>query len=478
MPKENRRIVDALSELSGSDMLPMHMPGHKRNARLADYLRLLGAEYDITEIEGFDDLYDAEGLLKRSMERAAALWGVRKSYFLVNGSTGGILAGVRAAARRGGRAVVARNCHKSVYNALEICGIEPIFVTPGIDEEYGIHSSVSPADIEKALESEPGASLVILTSPTYEGVTSNVAAICKIAHARGVPVLVDEAHGAHLGFSEYFPGGAVRAGADIVIQSLHKTLPSLTQTGIAHLGGEIIAPEEFERELTVFQTSSPSYLLMASIDGCVRLLEKEGEQLFRGWERALTRFDELASGLKRLKILMHGRAERRECFHGYDRSKILVSTLETNITGMELKNTLRRKYSIELEMAHKDYALAMTGAGDTEESLMRLASALLEIDSRLTPAKGERAKAAAKLPRRICPAFIAVKSDRVSVPLEKAEGRVSAEYLFVYPPGVPLIIPGEEISAGLIAEIRELESCGLGIKSSYRSAPERIFVLE
>ena len=477
MPAENKRIIDALRELSGSNLLPMHMPGHKRNAELADYLKLLGAEYDITEIEGFDDLFDARGVLAGSMERAAALWGSKRAYYLVNGSTGGILAGVRAASRRGGRAIVARNCHKSVYNALELCGLEPIFVTPGMDAEYGIHSSICPGEIEKALYDNPDASLIILTSPTYEGVISDIEAICKTAHERGVPVLIDEAHGAHLGFSDFFPGGAVRAGADIVIQSLHKTLPSLTQTAIAHLCGDIVDHREFERELAVFQTSSPSYLLTASVDACVRLLEAERERLFETWKRALLRFDELAAGLKKLKIPMHG-AEKTEAFYGFDRSKILISTLDTNISGMELKQILRREYGIELEMAHLSYALAMTGPGDSEESLLRLGRALLEIDANISPVKRERVRTAPALPRRVCPLAEAVYSEKECIPLEDARGRVCAEYLFVYPPGVPLIIPGEEISAGLISEIREISGCGLGLKSSYKTAPERIFVLK
>ena len=480
MPADDRRIIDALKELSVSNMLPMHMPGHKRNAGLADYLRLLGAEYDITEIEGFDDLSDARGILSRSMERAAALWGSKRTYYLVNGSTGGILAGVRALSRRGGSAIVVRNCHKSVFNALELCGIDPVFVRPEMDDEYGIHSSVRPGEIEKALDCNPDSSLVVLTSPTYEGVISDIAAICKSAHDRGVPVLVDEAHGAHLGFSDFFSGGAVKAGADIVIQSLHKTLPSLTQTAVAHLNGEIADQREFERELALFQTSSPSYLLTASIDACVRLLADEKERLFVNWERALTRFDEFVAGLKNLKILMHGSRsmEKRADFHRFDRSKILISTLGTDISGLELKKTLRREYGIELEMAHRNYALAMTAPGDTEEALLRLGRALLEIDANLSPAKVERAGTAPAARHKVYTLAEAANSEKVCIPLEDAEGRISAEYLFVYPPGVPLIIPGEEISAELISEIKEMSGSGLGLKSSYKTAPERIFVLK
>lgn len=475
---DDKRIIDALRELSCSNALAMHMPGHKRNAQSADYLRLLGAEYDITEIDGFDDLFDARGIIARSMERAAALWGSKKTYYLVNGSTCGILAGVRAAARYGGKAIVARNCHKSVYNALEICALDAVFVMPETDDDYGIHASVSPEEIENALGDNPDASLIILTSPTYEGVISDVAAICEIAHKRGVPVLVDEAHGAHLGFSDYFSGGAVRAGADIVIQSLHKTLASLTQTAVAHLNGGLVDTMEFERQLAVFQTSSPSYLMTASIDGCVRLLEGEGGRLFTDWEGALRRFGDTASGLKNLKILMHGgRSAENPHIHGFDRSKILISTLNTNLSGVELAGVLRQDYLIVLEMAHKDYALAMTGLGDSEENLQRLGSALLEIDEKLRPVKGRSTKLP-RLPRRICSVTEAVNSEKTCLRLENAQGRVSAEYVFAYPPGVPLIIPGEELSGELVREIRTLQSSGLSLKSSYKTVPECIYTMK
>jgi len=480
MPTADKKIIEALKELSASDVLAMHMPGHKRNTEIAEYLKLLGAEYDITEIDGFDDLFDARGILARSMERASAIWASKKTYYLVNGSTCGILAGVRAAAGCGGKAIMARNCHKSVYNALEICGLEASFVIPLTDAESGIQASLSPEDIESALISNPDAALIILTSPTYEGVISDIAAICEIAHKRGVPVLVDEAHGAHLGFSEYFSGGAVRAGADIVIQSLHKTLPSLTQTAVAHLNGDIVNPIEFERQLAVFETSSPSYLLMASIDGCVRLMEEKGKRLFDDWEQALGRFYELTSDLKNLKILMHGvrSSDKHPNIFCFDRGKILISTRDADISGIGLMDSLRRDYAVELEMANKSYALAMTGLGEREENLIRLGRALLEIDAKLTSAKGKTDEKHPDIPRKICTAAEAINSEKTCVLLENSEGMICAEYVFAYPPGIPLIIPGEEISGELILEIGELAKCGVGLKSTFKTAPERIYTVK
>ena len=210
----------------------MHMPGHKRG----NYPYLAGmADIDITETEGFDNLHSASGVLLKSMEKAAALRGADRAFYLVNGSTCGILAAVCAVLERGDRVLVARNCHKSVYNALELAGAEPVFVYPQINAECGVIGSVRPEDVELEIGKNPDIKLIIVTSPTYEGVISDLKKICELAHKRGIPVLADAAHGAHLGFYG-FSGDAVSAGADISVESLHKTLPSLTQTAICYVG--------------------------------------------------------------------------------------------------------------------------------------------------------------------------------------------------------------------------------------------------
>ena len=290
-------LFERLEAYAARGVLAMHMPGHKRNAGAAKYLAGLGARYDITEIDGFDNLHAPEDILRDAMARAAALWGSERAYFLVNGATGGILAGVRALTRRGDRVIVARNSHQAVYHALELMELDAAYVLPEFDTATGLPGPVKPESVERVLSAHPDARLVIVTSPTYDGAVSDIASIARAAHARGVPLLVDEAHGAHLGFHRYFPGGAVRAGADIVIQSVHKTLPSLTQTAIAHAGG-LANPDRFQAALDIFQTTSPSYLLLASIDGCVRLIEQRGEILFDAWAARLSRFDELSNALR------------------------------------------------------------------------------------------------------------------------------------------------------------------------------------
>ena len=254
-----RALWERLEAHHKAGYLSLHMPGHKENAALAPYLARLGAELDITELPEFDDLHDPSGVLAQGMDRAAKLWGSRKSYFQVNGSTGGLLAAIRAATRRGDQVLVARHCHKAVYHAIELCGLDPVFLLPPVEETFGLAGSLSPEQVAQALEDHPGVKLVVYPSPTYDGVVSDTAGICATAHAKGVPVLVDEAHGAHLGFHPAFPPGAMAQGADLAVASLHKMLPSLTQTALLHAGGKLVPLPQVARQTGIFQSSSPSY---------------------------------------------------------------------------------------------------------------------------------------------------------------------------------------------------------------------------
>ena len=462
----DKSLLEQLEAYASRGVRAMHMPGHKRNAGAARYLAALGARLDITEIDGFDNLHDPSGILKDAMARAAALWKSQSAFFLVGGSTCGILAGIRAAAKPFGKVIVARNSHQAVFHALDLMELDAAYVLPEYDRPFGIFASVRPEAVELALRQNPDASLVVVTSPTYDGVVSDIAGICRAAHARGVPVLVDEAHGAHLGFSEYFPGGAVAAGADIVVESLHKTLPSLTQTAIAHIGG-LIDPARFQAQLEVFETSSPSYLLMASLDGCVRLIEREGDSLFKAWAARLDAFGEAVSSLSRLRALGRGRdsLSNHPSIFAFDPGKIVLSTRGTNLTGPDLAAALRERYNTELEMAACDYALAMTGLVEPDGALDGLADALIEIDRSCAPDPDASAPAFEPgLPRPATTIARALRSDAELVPLASSSGRVSAQYAWAYPPGVPLIAPGEIVDARFLEEAGRMARSGVSLR--------------
>lgn len=448
-------------------MLPMHMPGHKRNLALSGkdgYLAALCADCDITEIAGFDNLAEPEDLLLSVRERAAALWHSEDTYLLVNGSTGGILAAIYATASHGGSVIMARNCHKSVYNGVQLVNASVTYLVPEWESGIGYYGGISPESVEAALKEVPDVKLVIVTSPTYEGVISDVEGICRVAHAYGVPVLVDSAHGAHLGFGD-FPKSAVECDADLVVQSLHKTMPSLTQTALLHRNGGLVSAEAVQTAINIFQTSSPSYLLMASIDGCIGLLEEQGEAVFAAWQDALDSFYETVRGLQHLTLVgadnKDGIGDLRSVF-ARDRSKFIVSTAHTNLTGTALMEVLRTEHHIELEMAAEQYAIAMTGMGDTKESLERFAKALLEIDAgcREMPKKQLIYPA---IPVSRMSAAAALKAEAKEYYLEAAVGKIAAEYVWAYPPGIPLLVPGEEVSEEMVEFLRQKEGSGIRV---------------
>ncbi len=452
---------------------PLHMPGHKR--RLAPAPGLGCYAWDTTEVPGADDLHAAGGILAAAMARTAALWGAARSFYLVGGSTCGLLAGLRAAAPWGSRIICARNCHKSVYHAIELGGLRVKWLTPPVVEAFGVYGSVPPAAVAAALEQCPDAACVVLTSPTYEGVLSDIAAIARLCHARGVPLLVDEAHGAHylpLAQAHGWRGGALAAGADLVVQSPHKTLPSLTQTALLHLGaGGRIDPDEVERQLDVFETSSPSYPLLVSLDGCTALLAAQGDALFAAWRRRLDRFSAAVRPLRRLRVLGCGADGPHPEIFARDPGKLLAAG--GGCTGPALARRLRQDYGLETEMACGPHVLAMTSVADADDALDRLAAALLALDAE-APGPAPAGPGPAVLPGpgpAACTIAEAVRRPRAECPAAAAVGRTAAEYVWAYPPGVPLLAPGETVTPDFAAAAAALAAAGTPLRHTCARTP-------
>ena len=417
----------------------MHMPGHKRRA---SSLRSLD-KLDITEINGFDDLHDPHGVIADIEKRAADLWGAERSHILVNGSTCGILAGIYTLAKRGDRIVMARNCHKSVYHAVELLDLKPTFIMPEILCGGRFCGKVSARQVSDAINScseEPA--LVVVTSPTYEGIISDIRGIADVCESYGVPLLVDEAHGAHLDVVDGFQGGAVNAGADIVIQSLHKTLSCLTQTAVAHV--RECFDEPFMHALDIFETSSPSYLLMASADECITELRENGGILSERWNEALDSARRKLSELKNLELFESP---------DQDRSKFVIITVKAGISGSELSDMLRNRFNIETEMSAPGHIIAMSGEGDSEVSLSRFADALLKIDEELTLSDLEDLPSLPSLPPLVMSITDAMRAKNKRVSLDDALYEISADYVTPYPPGIPLVIPGERFTADTIKAV-------------------------
>ena len=425
------------------------------------------------------------------MERTGKLYGSRRTWYLTCGSTCGNLAMMYAAIPRGSEVILARNCHKSVFHGAELLGLTVHWLMPEKLPDFGIPGSVRPESVEKMLRQYPQSRAVFLTSPTYEGIGSDIESIAELVHREGKLLLVDEAHGAHFGLFHgsvaggYFPDSAVQLGADLAVQSAHKTLPSLTQTAWLHLGSDRISEEAVEQGLSVFETSSPSYPLLASLDGCTGLLAKEGPELFGKWEKRIDGIRAKAGEWKNLRILGPEDAEAdRQAVFSLDFGKLLIRDAFCQRSGRELEEFLRREELLEPEMSCGRNVLLMTSCGDSEEGFERLFHALEHLNAWL----GEQKSQAAETEKYREEGMPVLSEERQAVPLEEAaqralhgkarkisleqaEGEISAEYVMAYPPGIPLLIPGERISAEDIRTIRNLQREEGHIR---RSAPGQI----
>lgn len=472
-----------------SDVYPFHMPGHKRRALPFPNPYTI----DITEIDGFDNLHHAEGLIREAEERAAKLYGADRSYYLVNGSTCGLLAAICAAARRGDKVLAARNCHKAVYHAISMQGLAAEFLYPAITRG-DLQGQITAAQVEEALTKHPDIAVVILTSPTYEGIVSDVAAIAACCHAHGAALIVDEAHGAHFGFGAGFPENAVRLGADAVIMSLHKTLPSFTQTALLHCNGTRIDPGRVARYLGVYETSSPSYLFMAGMDACIDLIREQGAELFAEYRRRLDAFYRDTADLAQLHVMRREDLCKEEAYD-WDDSKLIIYA--GAMGGEALHQELLGHYHLQMEMVSADYVLGMTSLMDTDEGMRRLVTTLHEIDEKNrrmaephetaeenrkteldgeVPEAGFTARMYWKNPRRM-QIYQALDLPYREVPLDEAVGKMAADYVYLYPPGIPLIVPGEVITEEFIRHIRECRERKLNVEGQGNLAPGRIKIV-
>lgn len=466
-------LYDRLKKYGESEIYPYHMPGHKR--REAGWMPGEFIRTDITEVDGFDNLHDAHGILEELQKEAARIYGADESFYLVGGSTCGILSAVSASVPEGGHILIVRNCHKSVYHAAYLKNLTISYLYPDVIEEYDICEAVSPEKVRSALEKEPDIGAVLVVSPTYEGRIADIGAIARVVHEKGIPLIVDEAHGAHLGFHEAFAQNSCRLGADLVIHSVHKTLPALTQTALLHVNGKLVNRRMLRRFLHIYQSSSPSYVLMASIDNALRLMQVQGKERMEGFVR---RWNHMMLQLEACSSLMFlSRQPGRQ-----DIGKLVISVRKIDLSGQQLYDMLLQEYHLQLEMAAGSYALAMFTMADTEEGYERMADALLEIDSRY----GERhAVRSAGVSGRNVPAedipldrgiqpLLPLKAavpfahawdvPSEACPVSQCAGRLAGEFINLYPPGTPMAVPGEVITEEWVRQLQGYLELGLPVQ--------------
>jgi arginine/lysine/ornithine decarboxylase len=432
-------IVNLQDKLNNLDKYPFHMPGHKRNEKFG----IIGSNIDVTEIEGLDNLHDAKDVLLDVENKLSKIYKSKKSFMLVNGSTVGILSAIFAVCKRGDKIIVARNCHKSVYNACMLLELRVVYIEPNFDYVNGYYTRVEQTVVDKAILNNPDACAVVITSPTYEGNLSHIS--CDI------PLIVDSAHGAHLGLS-YFP--AYPTG-DIVISSLHKTLPALTQTAVMNVYNEAFI-KSAKLYLDMFESSSPSYVLMNSVCICADYVLNNKDD-FDDYYSNLTDFR--CNDFFALRLI-----------YTDDPSKIVISTANTNMSGIELAQALR-EYEIEHEMASLNYVILMTSVGDTKEAFDKLLYALKSIDQALL----QCAQATCiKPPVPSGVNMISLSKDTTETALNDVAGRISAEFVYAYPPDIPIIAPNETITPDTVKYLKNAIKIGVNIVSDSGLLPNKI----
>ena len=438
-------LKETLDQYSKSNMYPFHMPGHKR---------MLGGcyEIDMTEVDGVDDLHDPDGVIAAEQEKLARLYKAKKSFMLVGGSTVGNLSAIYSCCNEDDLILIQRNSHKSVYNGAILRHLRVGYIYPQVDDN-GIYQAVTLEEIMESVEKEGEPKAIVLTSPTYEGFHCNLPKIWEYCKAQGILLIVDQAHGAHLGFNELFQGQGVEH-SDITIQSLHKTLPCLTQTAALHVSSDRVDEAKVRQALDIFETSSPSYVLMNSISGCLEILENP-EDYFEKYVDNLQDFYQVRGQLNHLSIPYES-AEIK------DPGKIVILTGATNITGVELAQILREKYEIETELSSFSYVLAMTSIMDTKEGFDRLKKALVEIDEALTDGSTKAPMIAISSAKAMEP-WQAKANGSIQMPLEESKGKVSADMVCLYPPGAPVIVPGEIIDSQALELIGQAKEASIHV---------------
>ena len=480
----NQSILHGLLAYDRKECYSWHMPGHKRKLNTIFPQTVENPfRIDVTEVGDLDEFHHPEGIIQEAFERAAKIYGAKRSYYLVNGSTCGLLAAISAVCKSGDSLIVARNCHKSVYNALRLLNIEPIYIMPEWNETLGMFGGIDKEVVKNTLLAHSKAKGIILVSPTYEGVISDIEQISELAHEAGMPLIVDAAHGAHfeyMGETEkkedsnkalYLP--AIRAGADLVIESLHKTLPAMTQCAILHENSQLIDRNRLEEFLSIYQSTSPSYVFMATMEACIEKMNSERNGLCILYQERLNQYR------KRLEQLTHIRLVKEDdfipyCGYGYDVGKLVFFVEHCGIMrqgrvcpvdGVVLGEILEQEYGQIMEMAGGNYVIAMTSIADNDEAFEALEQAMRSIDERLMDLE----KSADNLLYNILPKqhmriAKAREQEAEEVPIKEAVGRVSHEYIYVYPPGIPLIVPGEIFSVEILNEIEKAVDKHLNIK--------------
>lgn len=452
--QNNAPLYEAMINFRQNRVVPFDVPGHKGgrgNEELTEFLGKNCLKADVNSMKPLDNLCHPVSVIKDAQELAAEAFGAASAFFIVNGTTGSVQAMIMSATKEGDKVIMPRNVHRSAINALVVNGAKPVYVNPGVNNKLGIPLGMSVADVEKAITENPDAKAVLINNPTYYGVCSDLKAIVELAHKHNMLALVDEAHGTHFYFGKNMPLNAMAAGADMASVSMHKSGGSLTQSSILLLGPNVNAGY-VRQVINLTQTTSASYLLMSSLDIARKNLALNGAEIFdkatKYAQYARCEINSIGGFYAFGSELIDG-----DAFYNFDKTKLSVNTLDTGLAGIEVYDILRDEYNIQIEFGDLGNILAYISAGDRALEIERLISALAEIKRRYSKDKTGMFDHEYINPIVSLTPKKAFFSSKEKMELEKCDGQICGEFVMCYPPGIPILAPGEKITKEIISYI-------------------------
>ncbi len=475
-------IYEALMRYKKARVVPFDVPGHKQgrgNPMLKDFLGEQCLSVDVNSMKPLDNLCHPTSVIKEAEELAADAFKSKHAFLMVNGTTSAVQAMVMSVCKRGEKIIMPRNVHRSAINALVISGAVPVYINPGVNKKLGIPLGMKVEDVEKAIKENPDAKAVLVNNPTYYGICSDLRRITELAHAHGMYVLVDEAHGTHFYFGENMPVSATAAGADMAAVSMHKTGGSLTQSSFLLLNCDLnvgYVRQIIKQIINLTQTTSGSYLLMSSLDLARRDLVLNGKEIFAKVTRLAQYARHEINKIGGYYAFSEELVDGNEVFD-FDRTKLSIFTRDIGLAGIEVYDLLRDEYGIQIEFGDIANILAIISVGDRELTIERLISALYEIKRLYSKDKAGMFDHEYINPEVICTPQDAFYSDKVSVPMNESDGRICAEFVMCYPPGIPILAPGEKITKEILDYIEYAKEKGCLLTGTEDIKIENINVL-
>lgn len=455
-------IYEALENFRKMRVVPFDVPGHKRGRGNPELVALLGEKcvgMDVNSMKPLDNLCHPISVIREAEELTAEAFGAAHAFLMVGGTTSAVQAMILSVAKRGDKIILPRNVHCSVMGAMVLCGAVPVYVNPECDSRLGIPLGMKVSEVEKAIKANPDAKAILVNNPTYYGICSDLRSIVKLAHQHGMLCLADEAHGTHLYFGENLPISAMAAGADMAAVSMHKSGGSLTQSSVL-LTGPAMNEGYVRQIINLTQTTSGSYLLLSSLDISRRNLALRGKEAFAGVvemaEYARREINNIGGYYAYSRELING-----DSIYDFDVTKLAVNTLDIGLAGIEVYDLLRDEYDIQIEFGDLGNLLAYLSIGDRQRDIERLVGALSEVRRRF----GKKDKANLMKQEYIDPQVAvspqdAFYADKESLPLRETEGRVCSEFVMCYPPGIPILAPGERITGPILDYIEYAKEKG------------------